>query len=90
MPLSSWIRLDGNPTSGLSRKPAGRRIRVASIRCGIIPILLFGRKFRRRVINVDALVEEGTISSEDASLFKIVETAEEAWREPAESSGLSI
>ena len=44
-----------------------------------IPILLFGRKFWERVINFDALVEEGTISPHDLDLFQYVETAEEAW-----------
>ena len=45
-----------------------------------IPILLFGEKFWQRVINFDALLEEGTISSEDLDLFQYVETAEEAWK----------
>jgi len=44
-----------------------------------IPILLFGQKFWERVINFNALVEEGTISPHDLDLFQYVETAEEAW-----------
>ena len=44
-----------------------------------IPILLFGQEFWERVINFDALVEEGTISPGDLELFQYVETAEEAW-----------
>lgn len=44
-----------------------------------IPILIFGKAFWKRVIDFDALVEEGTISSEDLSLFRYVETALEAW-----------
>jgi uncharacterized protein (TIGR00730 family) len=44
-----------------------------------IPILLFGRQFWERVINFNALVEEGTISPHDLDLFQYVETAEEAW-----------
>ena len=44
-----------------------------------IPILLFGREFWERVINFDALVEEGTISPRDLDLFQFVETAEDAW-----------
>ncbi len=44
-----------------------------------IPVLLFGQKFWERIINFDALVEEGTISSEDLELFQYVETAEAAW-----------
>ncbi len=44
-----------------------------------IPILLFGGSYWKRLIDFDMFVEEGTISSEDLSLFKFVETAEEAW-----------
>jgi uncharacterized protein (TIGR00730 family) len=44
-----------------------------------IPVFLFGKKFWERVINFNALVEEGTISSKDLDLFCYVETAEEAW-----------
>jgi uncharacterized protein (TIGR00730 family) len=45
-----------------------------------IPILLFGKTFWQRVINFDALVEEGTISPKDLELFQYVESAEEAWK----------
>lgn len=44
-----------------------------------IPVLIFGREFWEKIINFDALVEEGTISPEDIELFQYVETAEEAW-----------
>lgn len=44
-----------------------------------IPVLLFGTQFWNRVINLEALAEEGTISPEDVNLFKTVDTAEEAW-----------
>jgi len=44
-----------------------------------IPVLLFGRAFWERIVNFEALVEEGTISAEDLDLFVYVETAEEAW-----------
>lgn len=46
-----------------------------------IPILLFGREFWSRVVNFEALAEEGVINPEDLNLFKWVETAEEAWDE---------
>ena len=46
-----------------------------------LPILFFGREFWERVVDFDALVEEGVISPDDLNLFKFVETAEEAWRE---------
>ncbi|MCD7058894.1 LOG family protein [Pelagibacterium xiamenense] len=44
-----------------------------------IPLLLFGKAFWSRVINLDALVEEGTVSPDDVKLFTVVDTAEEAW-----------
>ena len=44
-----------------------------------IPVLLFGRDFWERVVDFQALVDEGTISAVDLSLFRFVETAEEAW-----------
>jgi predicted Rossmann-fold nucleotide-binding protein len=44
-----------------------------------IPIVLFGEEFWRRVVNFDALVEEGVVSARDLDLFKFVETADEAW-----------
>jgi uncharacterized protein (TIGR00730 family) len=44
-----------------------------------IPILLFGGDFWDRVINFEALVEEGVINRKDLALFTRVESAEEAW-----------
>lgn len=44
-----------------------------------IPVLVFGQDFWNRVVNFEALAEEGTISPEDLDLFHFVETAEEAW-----------
>ena len=49
-----------------------------------IPILLFGREFWNRVINFEALAEEGVINHEDLKLFQWVETAEEAWAKVVE------
>lgn len=43
-----------------------------------VPFLLFGRDFWERVINWQALADAGTISAEDLTLFRYVETAEEA------------
>ena len=48
-------------------------------KCRKRPILLFGREFWSRVIDLDLLVETGMISPEDVELFNYVETAEEAW-----------
>jgi len=45
-----------------------------------LPILLFGEAFWRRIINFEALADEGTIAPEDLELFKFVETADEGWK----------
>jgi len=44
-----------------------------------IPVLLFGREYWERVLNIDAMVMEGMVSPEDKDLLTFVETAEEAW-----------
>lgn len=44
-----------------------------------MPVMMFGRSFWERVVNFEALVEEGVISAKDLDLFRFVETAEEAW-----------
>jgi uncharacterized protein (TIGR00730 family) len=44
-----------------------------------IPVLLFGREFWEKVVNFEALVDEGVIAERDLDLFHYVETAEEAW-----------
>ncbi|MBB4633738.1 LOG family protein [Sphingosinicella soli] len=44
------------------------------------PVLLFGREFWERIVDFEALAEEGTIAREDLALFHFVETAEEAWQ----------
>lgn len=44
-----------------------------------IPVLLYGRKFWERVVNFEALVEEGVVSAKDLGIFTFVETAEEGW-----------
>jgi uncharacterized protein (TIGR00730 family) len=44
-----------------------------------LPILLYGREFWNRVVNFDALVEEGVISARDLDLITWCETAEEGW-----------
>jgi len=53
-----------------------------------VPVLLFGKKFWDRVINVEALAEEGTISPDDPDLFTIVDTAEEGWKVISDFYGL--
>lgn len=44
-----------------------------------IPVLLFGKKFWDKIVNFQALVDEGAIAEEDLELFQYVETAAEAW-----------
>lgn len=43
------------------------------------PIVMFGESYWRRIINFDALVEEGMIAAADLKLFEFAETAEDGW-----------
>jgi hypothetical protein len=44
-----------------------------------VPVLLFGKAYWQRIINFDAMVDEGTIHAQDIELFQYVETADDAW-----------
>jgi hypothetical protein len=44
-----------------------------------LPILLYGRDFWAKVVNFQALADEGVIAQGDLDLFHMVETAEEGW-----------
>jgi uncharacterized protein (TIGR00730 family) len=44
-----------------------------------LPILLFGREYWTRVVNFEAMVEEGVIAPHDLDLIHWSEDAEEAW-----------
>ena len=44
-----------------------------------IPILLYGRDYWSRIINFDAMAEEGVINANDTELFQWCETAREGW-----------
>jgi uncharacterized protein (TIGR00730 family) len=44
-----------------------------------IPTILVGREFWERAVDFQFLADEGTIGDLDLELFRIVETAEEAW-----------
>ncbi len=44
-----------------------------------VPIVLFGTDYWKRLINIDAMVEEGVISAEDLTLFQYVDEPEAAW-----------
>ncbi|MBN2630311.1 MAG: LOG family protein [Rhodobacteraceae bacterium] len=43
-----------------------------------VPFLLFGQAFWEKIINWEALAEAGTISRDDLSLFRFVQTADQA------------
>ncbi len=43
------------------------------------PIVLFRESYWRKIINFDALVEEGVIAADDLKLFEFAETAEDGW-----------
>ena len=45
-----------------------------------VPILLFGSAFWKSLINMDVLLQEGTISPDDLQLFHYVDTPEDAWQ----------
>ncbi len=53
-----------------------------------IPIILFGKEYRDKVINFEYLADLGLISDEHLNLFKYADTATEAW-EIINSSNIS-
>jgi uncharacterized protein (TIGR00730 family) len=44
-----------------------------------IPVVLVGRTFWQKAVNIDFLVDEGVIDAEDQDLFWYAETAEDIW-----------
>ena len=44
-----------------------------------IPVVLFGRRYWREIVNFDALYEADMVTLQDLTLFDTVDTAEEAW-----------
>jgi hypothetical protein len=44
-----------------------------------VPIVLFGTDYWKRLLNLDLLVEEGTISEEDLKLFVFLDDPQRAW-----------
>ena len=44
-----------------------------------LPVLLFGKNYRQRIIDFEALVDEATIDARDLDLFEYVDTADDAW-----------
>jgi len=45
-----------------------------------MPVVLFSPEYWHRVMNLDVMVEEGTVSPQDLDLLTYVNTAEEAWQ----------
>ena len=45
-----------------------------------IPVILFGQLYWEKIINFDALVDEGVITACDRELIQYAETAEQAWQ----------
>jgi uncharacterized protein (TIGR00730 family) len=52
---------------------------VQTLKAKPVPIVLFGTDYWKRLINMDVLVEEGTISPEDLKLMSYVDTPQDAW-----------
>ncbi|QRM54049.1 LOG family protein [Sinorhizobium sp. BG8] len=48
-------------------------------RMALVPLILFGEAFWRKIIDFEALAAFGTIAPNDIELLQFVETAEEAW-----------
>ena len=44
-----------------------------------VPIVLFGTDYWKRLVNFDVMIEEGTISKEDMSLFSYTDDPQVAW-----------
>ncbi len=63
----------------LSRVCAGVAVTYAGCSLGAIPIILFGREYWQRVIDLQFMADEGTIADEDIELLDFVETAAQAW-----------
>ncbi len=53
-----------------------------------MPIVLVGRAFWQRIVDFEAMVDEGVISRSDLDLFHLVENADEAWAILAPALGL--
>jgi uncharacterized protein (TIGR00730 family) len=45
-----------------------------------VPVILFGRHYWNKIINFDAMVEEGVISYHELELIDYAESAEQAWK----------
>ena len=55
-----------------------------------MPILLYGKDFWNRVVDFEALADEGTINRSDLDLITWCETADEGWSAIADFYGIAI
>lgn len=56
---------------------------ITLVQCGKakpVPIVLFGSDYWKRLLNLEVLVEEGTISPQDLKLFTYVDDPQDAWK----------
>ena len=53
---------------------------IQTRRMARIPLILFGERFWREIIDFDSLADFGTISPEDIALLNFVDTAADAWK----------
>ena len=53
---------------------------IQTKRMAPIPLILFGEKFWRSVVNFEFLADFGTIAPEDMNLLHFAETADDAWK----------
>ena len=49
-------------------------------RMALVPLILFGERFWRSIVNFEALAEFGTIAPDDVNLVQFVDTADQAWK----------
>ena len=54
-----------------------------------VPVILFGKEFWSRAVDLDYLAEQGTISPGDQNIIDAVDTADEAWAIIKEFYGMS-
>ncbi len=55
-----------------------------------VPILLYGTEFWQRLLNLHALVEDGTIAEADLGLFQYVDSPQQAWEKICDFYKLQI
>lgn len=53
---------------------------IQTLKMKPIPIVLVGEEFWRRIVDWEFIAEEGTIARKDLDLFRICDTAEQAWQ----------